>query len=156
MENELDKIKNVAHYISVTGIIVKNGRFLICQRSPNERIFPGKWCVPGGKMEQRDIIAGDKGTHDHWLDVLENTLRKEIREETGLEIQNIGYVSSLALMRPNGFTTIIISMHADHHLGEVRLDKNELVDHAWVTLDEAKDYDLIDNIYEQLEVVAKR
>jgi hypothetical protein len=40
--------------------------------------------------------------------------------------------------------------------GEVILDTNELTDYAWVTLEEAKNYDLIENIYEQMERVDKR
>ena len=30
---------------------------------------------------------------------------------------------------------------------------DELVDYAWVTLEEIKNYDLIENIYEQIEKV---
>ena len=70
------------------------------------------------------------------------------------KIKNIGYVSNLALIRPNGFSTIIVSLCADHESGEVMLNKDELSDHAWVSLEEAKDYDLIENIYEQLEKVS--
>jgi 8-oxo-dGTP pyrophosphatase MutT (NUDIX family) len=149
----LAEVKEKAHYIAVTGIIRKDGRFLICKRSPKERIFPGKWCVPGGKVQQSDFLDTPKDTHDHWFDILEKTLAKEIREETGLEIANIGYVSNLALIRPNGFSTIIISLYADWEAGDVDLGEDELVDYAWVTLEQAKEYDLIENIWEQLEKV---
>ncbi|MAF35372.1 hypothetical protein CMO91_06030 [Candidatus Woesearchaeota archaeon] len=147
-------MKDKAHYISVTGIVRKGDKFLITKRSDDEKIFPGKWCVPGGKVQQQDFIHTKKDTEDHWFAVLERVLAKEIKEETSLEIKNIGYVSNLALIRPNGFSTIIISLYADHAGGEVVLS-DEAVDHAWVSLEEAKQYDLIDNIYEQLEVVAK-
>ncbi len=152
----MDEIKEKAHYISVTGIIRDSeGKFLICKRGPNEKIFPNKWCVPGGKIEQNDFINNPKDTSDHWLDIFEKVLEREIFEETALKIKNIGYVSNLALIRPNGFSTLIVSLHGEHDEGDVQLNEDELVDHKWVTLEEAKEYDLIENIYEQIEKVAK-
>lgn len=150
----MDDLKDKAHYIAVTGIICKEDKFLICKRSMSEKIFPGKWCVPGGKLQQSDFKNNPKDTDSHWFDVLEKTLKKEIKEETNLEINNIGYVSNLALIRPNGHSTIILSLFADFKDGEIKLAEDELTDYSWVTLEEAKDYDLIDNIYEQLEKVA--
>ena len=43
-----------AHYIVATGIIVKDGKFLIAKRADYEKAFPGLWTVPGGKLEQKD------------------------------------------------------------------------------------------------------
>lgn len=147
-------MKEKAHYIAVTGIIRKDGKYLICKRSHKETAFPNKWCVPGGKVEQKDFINTDKDTNDHWFDIFEKVLKKEIKEETNLKIKNIGYVSNLAFIRPNGFSTIIVSLFAEHADGDVILHRqDELVDHAWVTLEDAKQYDLIENIYEQIEKV---
>lgn len=146
--------ENKVHYIAVTGIIKnKDGKYLICKRSENEKAFPGKWCVPGGKLEKNDFINKPKDTSDHWLDVFERVLEREIFEETGLKIKNIGYVSNLAFIRPNGFSTVIVSLYADYDSGEVSLDKEALVDYAWVDLNELKNYNLIENIYEQIEKV---
>lgn len=149
-EKVMDDIKEKAGYISVTGIIRKDGRYLICKRGPAEKAFPDKWCVPGGKIELKDFISTPKDTSDHWLDIFEKVLKKEIREETGLEIDRIGYVSSLVFIRPNGFMTIIVSLCADYVDGDVALQRSELTDYVWVTPEEAKRYDLIENIYEQI------
>ncbi len=146
-------VKEKVHYVAVTGIIRKEGKFLICKRSEKEKIFPNKWCVPGGKIEHSDFINTPKDTSSHWLGIFEKVLRKEIKEETSLEIKNIGYVSSLAMMRPCGHSSIFVSLYADYKEGEVKLAADELSEHAWVTLEEAKKYDLIENIYEQLEKV---
>ena len=156
---EISEIQEKAHYIAVTGIIRKRGpdnvmQYLICKRSPQEKIFPGKWCVPGGRLMQGDFVGTPKDTSDHWFSILEKTLQKEIFEETNLRIVPIGYVSSLALIRPNGFSTIIISLFANWASGDVVLkQQDELVEHAWVTLTEASGYDLIENILEQIEHV---
>lgn len=143
------------HYVSVTGIIRKDDKFLICKRSPNEKAFPNKWCVPGGKIEKSDFIHLPKEKDTYWMDIFERTLIKEIKEETNLDIKNIGYVSNLAFIRPNGFPTIIVSLFADYAGGTLKLDENELVDYAWVTLDELNEFDLLDTLYEQIEKVSK-
>jgi 8-oxo-dGTP pyrophosphatase MutT (NUDIX family) len=153
---EIDQLKEKTHYVTVTGIVRKDGKYLICKRSPNEKVFPNKWCVPGGKIEQKDFISAPKDTRDHWLDIFEKTVSKEILEETNLKIKNIGYVSSLVFIRPNGFSTMIVSMYADYDSGNIELSEEELTDYAWVNLEEAKKYDLIENIYEQICVVDKK
>jgi len=150
----MDDVKNKAHYVSVTGIIRRSdGRYLICKRSPQEKAFPNKWCVPGGKIEATNFISTKKDTSDHWLDIFEKVLKKEIAEETGLGIKNIGYVSSLAFIRPNGFSTIIVSLFAEHASGEVVLHEEELTDYAWVAITELSKFDLIENIKEQIQKV---
>jgi 8-oxo-dGTP diphosphatase len=147
---EISELQEKTHYIAVTGIIFKDGKYLICKRSEKEKAFPNKWCVPGGKIEKRDIVDEPKNTKDYWFDVLEKTLRREIIEETSLKIKNIGFVSNLAFLRPNGFATIIISLYAEYESGDVVLGEDELVDYAWVTPDEAKEYDLLENLHEQI------
>ena len=135
----MEEIQKKAHYIAVTGIIKNSeGKYLICKRGSNEKAFPNKWCVPGGKLEKKDFVNNPKDTSDHWLNVFEKTLEREITEETALKIKNIGYVSNLAFVRPNGFSTLIISLYAEHDEGEVILNKDELVDYKWVNLEEAK------------------
>lgn len=150
----MKELKNKAHFIAVTGIIRnKDGKYLICKRSPNEKAFPNKWCVPGGKVEARDFKETPKDTSDHWLDVFEKVLHREIKEETGLKIKNPSYCSNLALLRPNGFSTIIVSLFAEHDDGEVQLNEDELTEHKWVDVEEAKEHDLIENIWEQIKKV---
>ena len=75
-------------------------------------------------------------------------------EETGLNIKNIIYITSLSYIREDGIPTIIVSLFADHDKGEIKLC-DALTDYAWVTLEEAKNYDLIEGIYEELEMLDK-
>ena len=96
-----------------------------------------------------------KDTSEHWLSVFECTLSREIREEVGLDIHKITYVSNLAFLRPNGFSTIVVSLSAEYASGQIALS-SELVDYAWVTCLEAKKYDLIENIYEQIAQVEEK
>ena len=149
-----DEIKEKAHYISITGIVRnKEGKYLLCKRSPNEKAFPNKWCFPGGKLQMSDFINTKKDTSDHWLNIFEKTVEKEILEETNLKVKATDYVASLVFIRPNGFSTVIVNMLAEHIDGEVTLNQEELTDYAWVTLEESKNLDLIENIYDQIEKV---
>jgi len=143
-----------AHYLVVTGIILKDGKYLIAKRAPDEKAFPNQWTVPGGKLAHKDYTSREKDTSAHWYNVFEEVLRREVKEEVGLEIKNLRYLTSLAYMRDDGIPTLIVSLYADHDTGEVKLSP-ELTEHAWVTLEEAKNYKLIEGIYEELELLDK-
>ena len=78
-------------------------------------------------------------------------MKREIKEEVGLEIKNIRYLASMTFIRGED-PVLIVSLFADYHDGEVVLDEDG-VDHAWVSLEEAKEYDLIEGIYEELEML---
>jgi 8-oxo-dGTP pyrophosphatase MutT (NUDIX family) len=142
-------MENKAHLISVTGIIIKEGKYLITRRSLNKKSFPGKWTVPGGGLELEDYINLPKDTAHHWYNIFEKIVRREIREEVGLEVKNIKYLTSMTLIRPDGFPGLIVSLYADYSEGEVKLDE-ESMNFKWVSLEEAKEYDLIDGIYDEL------
>jgi 8-oxo-dGTP diphosphatase len=145
---------NKAHYVTVTGIIVKDGKFLIAKRSPTEKTFPNVWTVPGGKLERNDYEKRPKDTKDAWYNVFEALLRREVMEETGLSIKNIRYLTDLVFIRPDGTPTIVVSLFADYDSGEIKLCE-DLTEYAWVSLEEAKNYDLIDGIYEEMEMLDK-
>lgn len=145
---------NKAHYLVVTGIIVKDGKYLITKRAPTEKAFPNLWTVPGGKLELDDYIKRPKDTSAHWYNIFEDLLKREVMEEVGLEMKNIRYLTSLSYIRSDNIPTIIISLFADYYKGIVKLC-SALTEYAWITLEEAKDYHLIEGIYEELEMLDK-
>ncbi|HSU73041.1 MAG TPA: NUDIX domain-containing protein [Candidatus Binatia bacterium] len=142
-------------YVSTTGIVVKDGKFLIAKRSEREKAFPGKWTVPGGKFQHGDYhqLAPNKG--GLWYEPVERALRREIKEEVNLDIDNIRYVTNITFVRPDAAHCLILSYACDYVDGDVVLC-DALTDHAWVSLAEAKKYDLIDGIYDELAIVDKQ
>jgi 8-oxo-dGTP diphosphatase len=138
------------HEVAITAIVIKDGKFLITRRSSKKRRFPGMWTVPGGKMETSDYLKLPKDTKHYWYNVLERTLKREVKEEVGIEIDHIDYVTSLATVHEDGSPSLVISCMADYVSGEVTLQPEESDDYAWVDLEEAKNYRLIDGIYDEL------
>ncbi len=136
--------------VVITAIVQKNGKYLILQRSSSKRRFPNRWTVPGGHLETTDFINEPKDTAEYWYNVLEKALAREVREEVGLEIKNVRYVTSLATVHEDGAPSLVLSCLADYDSGEVKLQPEECQNHAWVDLQEAKNYDLIDGIYDEL------
>ena len=142
------------HYVVATAIIVKDGKYLIAQRAAHEKVSPNQWTVPGGKLELNDYKKLPKDTSMHWYNILDILLAREVKEEVGLKIKNIKYLTSITFVRPDKIPAIIMSFYADWAGGKVKLSK-DLTDFAWVTLKEAKKYPLIEGIYEELVMLDK-
>jgi 8-oxo-dGTP pyrophosphatase MutT (NUDIX family) len=145
---------NKLHYVAVTGIIVKDGKYLITKRSEKEKNFPGLWTVPGGRLEQGDYINNPKDTGDSWYNVLEKVLAREVKEETGINVKNPHYLLSLAFIRSDNIPVTVNSFYCDYDSGEVDLSE-ENIDYKWVSVEELKDYQLISGIREEIEMVDK-
>ena len=152
----MDTAPQLLHEVVVTAIVVKDGKYLITRRSSLKKRFGGMWTVPGGKLETSDYVNLSKDTKDYWYNVLEQVLRREVKEETGLAIQNIEYVTSLATIHADGAPSLVISCMADWESGEVVLQESETDKYAWVSLKEAKDYELLDGIYDELCMAGAR
>ena len=142
------------HRLVVTAIIVKDGKYLIVQRNQNKKAWPGLWTVPGGGMEVGDYINTPKTNADCWYYAVENTLKREVREEVGLEIGRIKYLLYLAFIRPDGIPVITLSFYCDWKGGEVKLN-SENIDYKWVSYEEAKAYEVVPGLLEEIEMVDK-
>lgn len=140
------------HRISSTVIIHKGGKFLITRRALDKKTFPGRWTVPGGGLEIDDYI----NTKPHrekslWYYALESSMRRECREEVGLEVGKIRFLVDAALFKPGNPPIMILSFMAPYKSGKVKLN-SESTEFAWVTLRESKKYDLIGGIYDELKM----
>lgn len=147
---------NKLHEVVITAIVVRDGKYLITRRAKTKKRFPGMWTVPGGKLETADYTSLPRDTKSYWYNVLEKTLRREAQEEVGIRIKNIQYVTSLATVHDDGSPSLVISCLADYDSGEIRLQSEETDAHAWVTIREAKKYDLIDGIYDELAMAESK
>ncbi len=77
-EKETDKPQRQMYSVLVNAIVVRDGKILLCQRSMEEEHVPGKWCPPGGKLEETARV----------LEALKKTAKREVFEETNVEIED--------------------------------------------------------------------
>mgnify|MGYP001596622141 CR=1 FL=1 len=141
------------HRIASTCIIYnKDKKYLLLQRSFEKKAFPGKWTVPGGGLTVDDYINTPKTTSDHWYNALENSLRREIKEEAGIEVGELKYLCDMTFIRPDNIPVIILSFYAPYKNGDITLDKDS-INYAWVSYEEAKNYDLIEGLIDEIKMV---
>lgn len=141
------------HFVVATAIIEKNGKYLIVKRAPHEKAFPNRWTVPGGKLVLDEYKhLPQKVGYPQWYGIVDWVLRKEVREEVGLEIEKAYYLCDLVFVRPDGFPVVTLSYWAHYKSGDVVINK-DFTEYAWVTTEEAKKYDLIEGIAEEIEEV---
>ena len=137
-----------------------DGRCLILKRSEREKVHPGKYCVPGGKLEWRmlDIKNPTRFNGDvlDFEDTVENLLALEVREEAGIEIErDLKYINSVAFVRPDEIPVILVKFAAKYKRGDVKPDQNDFSDYAWVNSEEVKNYECIKGIPEEVAQTIK-
>ncbi|MFZ1075675.1 MAG: NUDIX domain-containing protein [Minisyncoccia bacterium] len=155
---------NELHRIAVTGIIWKKDgdgqfRYLITKRAPHKKAWPGKWTVPGGGLEATDYTATEATYQNdespQWYNAIEKTLRREINEEVGVDVDQISYLLDLTFIRPDGIACLVLSMYCRYAGGEVKLDA-DATEYAWVTTAETAKYELISGIDHEIALVEER
>ena len=80
---------------------------------------------PGGKAKSGENII--------------EALKREVREETNLEISNFKKISEYEYLRPDGKLTFGLCYSSISNTEEVKLNE-ELEDFAWITPEEIKNY----------------
>ena len=140
--------------VPVTAIVVRDGKFLIMKRSAEEKAFPSKWTVPGGKFEEDDFINRPKTTtsYEGWYGVVEPAVVREVKEEANIDIEDVRYLTNYTFKHPRGYWVLGLSFWARYKSGGVKLG-HDLVDFSWATLEEARQFDLIEGIYDELVMV---
>ena len=148
------------HFVTATAIIAKSDadgalRFLVAKRAPTEKAFPDKWTVPGGKLvysEYKDLPYTTR--FPQWYRMMDWLVRKEVREEVNVEVEDIRYLTDLVFVRPDGYPVVTLSFWCRYVSGDPKPGK-DLTDVAWITAAEAKTYDMISGIDEEIAEVEK-
>jgi len=72
----------------------------------------------------------------------------------GLKVSELKYLLDLTFIRPDNTPVVVLSYFCDWKSDKVLLNK-ENTNFAWVSYKEAKNYDLIEGILEEIEIVDK-
>lgn len=106
-------------YIGVNALITKNGKILILKRSLDKKYWPGLWNLPGGELE-----FGEK---------LEDTVKREVKEETGLAVKLTGKLidTFIYLNQKEKKQTVVIAYECANPKGKIKLDVAH-IDYRWI------------------------
>lgn len=112
------------------GGIVFNKRHEVLMIRRNQPPALGLWSIPGGKLEPGESLA--------------ESCRREISEETGLDIQPLAVVAVVE-RRIEGFHYIVVDFLAqlissDH---EIPIAETDVSDAVWVSMERLKEYELV-------------
>ena len=160
----IDAAKKDKLFYFVANVVVfreSDKRCLILKRDVREKVHPGKYAVPGGKLEWSNLdlksptrMNGDVIDFENAAEAL---LKREVFEEAGIRIKDdLMYVNSVAYVRPDGIPSVMIKFAAKYESGEVRLEKGGFTDFAWVNQDEVKSYDCIQGVPEEISKAVKQ
>lgn len=158
----LEKAKpNKLFYFVPNALVYRDdGRFLILKRSDTEPAHPGKYATPGGKLEWEDFdVTKPTRRNGDVLDfegALEDLLRREVREEAGIEIgDEFTYLNSLVFVRPDGIPVVLMKFAVPYRSGEVVIEEGAFTDYAWVNEEEVTQYDCVMGIKEEILLAKK-
>ncbi len=111
-------------------ILDEAGRCLLLRRSPVNKGFIGCWEWPGGKLDLGEEFA--------------TALRREVTEETGLEIELTGLIGAVEFEMTQA-NIVMLCMEARLVAGTVRLSE-EHDEFAWVVLSDMPKYECIPRV----------
>jgi 8-oxo-dGTP pyrophosphatase MutT (NUDIX family) len=116
------------YVVNVEGFVVREGRYLMTVRSEQVAHAPGALGPPGGSVEAGSGMA----------DVLEETIRREIDEETGVAIDDeIVYVESKAFVDTDGNPVVDVVFLCRYEAGRPAITRPEEVTALhWLTAGE--------------------
>jgi mutator protein MutT len=115
--------------VGVGGVIVKDGKAVIVKRANDP--YKGQWSIPGGRVELGESLA--------------EAVRREMYEETGLEVQ-VGPLIDVfeRLQREDGRVRyhFVIIDYLCTAVGGALSAGDDAEDAAWVTSEELERYDI--------------
>lgn len=105
-----------------------NGKILIIKRSTDSKTNPGKWELPGGKVDQGESF--------------DQALLREVYEETNLKI-SLDHVVGASEQNLHVIRAVHIIMSGKIMDGELKIS-SEHEGYAWVFFEDLIDYELTD------------
>lgn len=136
-----DTNESKLHSVIVNGVVFNGNKVLVSQRSLEEAHEPGKWTIPGGKIERTE---GDV------FNIIEKTVAREVLEETGVEIQDtVQLITNNTFIRSNGQHVIALVFKCTYKSGEAQ-SLEDTISCKWATLEEVQSMEFPPNVKEYI------
>ena len=132
-----DLATNKTHLILVNAVVEKDGKILVSQRSFEETHQPGSWAIPVGKVER---------TKGNVWNIIEKTLKKEVMEETGVEIKdNTTPLTNNTFIRSTGQHVVALTFLCHWKSGKAE-PLEDTINIKWITEKELKKIKFAPNV----------
>jgi len=136
-----DSAQDKSHLVLVNAVVFKDDKVLVSRRSWDELHEPGKWTIPGGKVER---TKGDV------FNILEKTLKREVKEETGVEIHDdVKLIMNNTFIRSTGQHVIALVFKCEYKSG-APTPLDDTIECKWASLHEVKSMDFAPNVKKYL------
>jgi len=113
------------HVVAIMGVVKKGDKYLLARRSFDDPQAGGQWSFPSGKIDS-EVGKG----------IVEETLKREIMEEVGLEIEdNVEFLCNDGFVRVSGHHVIMMIFLCFYKSGEARPLEDQ-AEVKWLTLDQ--------------------
>jgi 8-oxo-dGTP diphosphatase len=137
-----------AYVVNVEGAVVRDGEYLLIRRAADEEHASGLLGFPGGKVEQPSGCENS----------IEETARRELAEEVGIEVGDVEYVTSKTFESDGGTRCLNVVTRCEHVAGEpTPEDPEEVAAVHWLSVEEIHDHPdappFLESYVEQIETV---
>lgn len=134
---------NKIYSVLVNAVIEKDGKILLSQRSLEEAHEPGKWTIPGGKVENHDH-------EDEIFNIIQETLVKESMEEVGVEVHDdVRLIENNIFRRNNGQMVLALVFLCKWKSGEPA-PLEDTINVSWASEHELDNYQFPPNVKEYI------
>ena len=121
--------------LAASGIILKNKKILLLQRSNYTENYPGFWGCPGGRAEQGETA--------------EQNVIREVKEECNLDFKPITVFKS-GIWQNRSYYRFL-----GEWTGEIKIQEEEVLNYDWFKFNEAIKLDLSFDYKEVIELLNK-
>ncbi len=108
--------------VMIECFIKKDGKYLMLRRADDKKLLPGVWLGPGGKREINEGIF--------------ECSRREVKEETGLDIKNLTMLATGSAYLEDMDMEIYYDFTGAEYAGGELLENTPDGELRWLTLDE--------------------
>ncbi|GAA0645596.1 NUDIX domain-containing protein [Salarchaeum japonicum] len=121
---------DAVHYVvNAEAAVHRDGEYLLVERAADEEHAAGALALVGGKVE---VTEG--------REVLEATVRREVKEEVGVTVADVAYVTSSAFETPDDRVVNTVFL-AEYDAGTARVrDPDEVAAVHWLTPEDVRDH----------------